>query len=111
VSSAKPSVTSRSDGEALGVVPSLRRAVSWWRSGWAPKSARCSLRVGLAGDPQPTPDHGRMAPFVVPVTTGANRDRTICTADVMKERGLRSSCPFRARMLGVLTFVRRRRPL
>ena len=25
-------------------------------------------------------------------------------SDVMKERGLRSSCPFRARMLGVLTF-------
>jgi len=24
-------------------------------------------------------------------------------SDVMKERGLRSSCPFRARMLGVLT--------
>src|SRR6476469_7752730 len=29
----------------------------------------------------------------------------------MKERGLRSSCPFRARMLGVLTLLRRRRPL
>jgi hypothetical protein len=28
-----------------------------------------------------------------------------------EERSLRSSCPFRARMLGVLTFVRRRRPL
>jgi polyisoprenoid-binding protein YceI len=33
------------------------------------------------------------------------------TADVMKERGLRSSCPSRARMLGVLTQLRRRRPL
>ena len=31
--------------------------------------------------------------------------------DVMKERGLRSSCPSRARMLGVLTQLRRRRPL
>ena len=29
----------------------------------------------------------------------------------MKERGLRSSCPFRALMLGVLTLLRRRRPL
>src|ERR1700757_4208776 len=29
----------------------------------------------------------------------------------MKERGLRSSCPFRAHMLGVLTLLRRRRPL
>jgi hypothetical protein len=35
----------------------------------------------------------------------------IMSSDVMKERGLRSSCPFRARMLGVLTYVRRRRPL
>ena len=34
-----------------------------------------------------------------------------CPSDGMKERGLRSSCPFRARMLGVLTFIRRRRPL
>jgi len=29
----------------------------------------------------------------------------------MKERGLRSSCPFRAWMLGVFTLLRRRRPL
>ena len=32
-------------------------------------------------------------------------------SDVMKERGLRSSCPSRVRMLGVLTLLRRRRPL
>ena len=40
-----------------------------------------------------------------------NRTRSKNRADVMKERGLRSLCPFRARMLGVLTLLRRRRPL
>jgi hypothetical protein len=44
-------------------------------------------------------------------TNSAASTMTETASDVMKERGLRSSCPFRARMLGVLTFVRRRRPL
>jgi hypothetical protein len=45
----------------------------------------------------------------------ALRSRTVgfpeSGSDVMKERGLRSSCPSRACMLGVLTQLRRRRPL
>ena len=38
-------------------------------------------------------------------TSGAAGNRTPCRnrADVMKERGLRASCPSRARMLGVFT--------
>jgi hypothetical protein len=41
----------------------------------------------------------------------SDRGRPDYASDVKKERGLRSSCPFRARMLGVLTLLRRRRPL
>ena len=45
------------------------------------------------------------------VGTVRNKFKMAKHFDVMKERGLRSSCPFRARMLGVLTQLRRRRPL
>ncbi len=44
-------------------------------------------------------------------TAGLRNVHSGDTIDVMKERGLRSSCPSRARMLGVLTLLRRRRPL
>jgi hypothetical protein len=72
-----------------------------------PARSECVGHLGGVADQQRVLDGGGVGA----VGRQARKRSVGLPSDVMKERGLRSSCPSRARMLGVLTLLRRRRPL